>query len=62
LPQQVEQLCRRYSAVGISALHPATLRPLLARLEAHVKALVSVDEHTSQIPQDNDAVALATYE
>lgn len=29
---QVEALCRRYSAVGISALHPESLEPLVTRL------------------------------
>ncbi|HBH81343.1 MAG TPA: GTPase HflX, partial [Nitrospira sp.] len=43
-PQQVEQLCRRHEAIGISAIQPATLRPLLARLESHVKALLSPDD------------------
>jgi GTP-binding protein HflX len=35
----IEPLCRRYGAIGISALHPATLSPLLTQLEAHVRAL-----------------------
>ena len=62
LPQQVERLCRRYEAVGISALQPPTLRPLLTRLETHVKALLPVDDQTAEASHGNGAVALATYE
>jgi GTP-binding protein HflX len=36
---QVDSLCRRYGAVGISALQPPTLRPLLAQLEARIRFL-----------------------
>ena len=61
-PQQVESLCRRYGAVGISALQPGTLGPLLARLESHVKALLAVDDQTAETLQGNDAVAVATYQ
>ncbi len=61
-PQQVEQLCRRHKAIGISAIQPATLSPLLARLESHVKALMSVTDYVAEVPQGDDAVALATYE
>ena len=39
-----------------------TLRPLLARLEPHVKALMPVDDQTAEMPQGDGAVALATYE
>lgn len=61
-PQQAERLCRRYDAVGISALQPTTLGLLLARLESHVKALLPVDDQTAQTPHGNGAAALATYE
>jgi GTP-binding protein HflX len=58
-PQRVELLCRRYGAIGISALQPATLHPLLARLEAHVRVL-SIGEHQSAgLPQD-EALVLAS--
>jgi len=58
-PQRVELLCRRYGAIGISALQPATLHPLLARLEAHVRVL-SIGEHqTAGLPQD-EALVLAS--
>jgi len=35
-PAQAAALCRRYGAVGISALHPATLAPMIEMLERTV--------------------------
>ncbi len=58
-PPRVELLCRRYGAIGISALQPTTLRPLLDRLEAHVKALPIVEHQTAGLMQD-DALMLAS--
>ena len=52
-PEQVEPLCRRYGAIGLSALQPATLRPLLDRLERHVHALGAdrlLDTRTDHAP------------
>ena len=37
---QAEALCRRYGAIGISALHPETLPPLIQHLEEKLAALV----------------------
>lgn len=37
----IEPLCRRYHAVGISALQPETLRPLLAEMDTHVQSLMA---------------------
>ncbi|MBH0195033.1 MAG: GTPase HflX [Nitrospira sp.] len=37
----IEPLCRRYHAIGISALQPETLRPLLAELDTHVQSLMA---------------------
>jgi GTPase len=37
----IEPLCRRYNAIGISALQPETLRPLLAVLDTHVQSLMA---------------------
>lgn len=37
-PHGVATLCRRYNAVGISALDPSTLPPLLAGMEAHLRS------------------------
>jgi GTP-binding protein HflX len=39
-PHAIGSLCRRYSAIGISALDPATLSPLLAGMEAHVQSIM----------------------
>jgi len=37
--QEIAPLCRRYCAIGISALDPSTFPPLLAGMEAHVRSL-----------------------
>lgn len=37
----IEPLCRRYHAIGISALQPETLRPLLAEMDTHVQSLMA---------------------
>jgi GTP-binding protein HflX len=47
--QQVEVLCRRFGAIGISALEPTTLRPLFVRLEAYVRSLSVEDDRTSHV-------------
>jgi GTP-binding protein HflX len=39
-PYQVALLCRRYGAIGISALQPATLPPLIESIEARVRVLL----------------------
>ena len=57
---QVEPLCRRYRAIGISALNPATLRPLLAQLEAHVRSLTPETPTWPDFQPDRDLVALAS--
>ena len=62
LPQQVDWLCRRYGAIGISAFQPASLRPLLTQLELHVNALLPANDQTAQALQGDDEVALATYQ
>ncbi|TKB68451.1 MAG: GTPase HflX [Nitrospira sp.] len=40
---QAEALCRRHSAIGISALHPETLPQLIQHLEDRLTALTPVD-------------------
>ncbi|MEY4705735.1 MAG: GTPase HflX, partial [Nitrospirota bacterium] len=40
---QAEVLCQRYGAIGISALHPETLRPLIQQLEERLAVLVPED-------------------
>lgn len=57
---QIEPLCRRYQAIGISALRPATLSPLLTRLEAHMRALTMGQEPGADRHSTNDALALAS--
>lgn len=59
-PSHIESLCRRYGAIGISALQPATLHPLLARLEAHVRSLPIGDQQAAGLPKSDDALALAS--
>jgi GTP-binding protein HflX len=41
---QAETLCRRYGAIGLSALHPETLPPLIQHLEERLAMLVPVDD------------------
>ena len=54
-PQQVDILCRRFEAIGISALQPTTLHPLLARLETYVRSLsVSADRTHNVLEQDHE--------
>jgi GTPase len=54
----IEPLCRRYRAIGISALQPETLRPLLAEIESHVKSLMGgqPEPDQKQIPVDEPTV------
>ncbi|MCS6302523.1 MAG: GTPase HflX [Nitrospira sp.] len=59
-PSRAELLCRRYGAIGISAFQPTTLRPLLARLEAHVRALSTDDHQTVGLPLQDDPLVLAS--
>ena len=47
--QQVEVLCRRFEAIGISALQPTTLRPLFTRLETYIRSLSAAGAQTSQV-------------
>jgi GTP-binding protein HflX len=56
-PQHVTPLCRRYHAIGISALQPETLPPLLAHLDAHIQTLAA--ERTPAAVAD-PALALAS--
>jgi GTPase len=55
---QADALCRRYQATGISALQPATLRPLLVQLEARVLSLMAARDHAGVlVPSDVAALA-----
>jgi GTP-binding protein HflX len=56
----IEPLCRRYHAIGISALQPETLRPLLVDLDAHVQSLMA-GRTLASVPQAHDeTIALAS--
>jgi len=59
-PDQVGPLCRRYQAIGISAIQLNTLRPLLAELYAHVSRISR--EQTRNVPSQpqNGELALAS--
>jgi GTPase len=57
---QVEPLCRRYHAIGISALQPETLRPLLDELDAHVQSLMAGRELTPVPQTQEETIALAS--
>ncbi len=46
---QAEALCRRYGAIGISALHQETLSPLIQHLEERLATLVPVDGSSQKI-------------
>jgi GTP-binding protein HflX len=57
----VELICRRYRAIGISALRPHTLRPLLAEIEAHLPSLMA-DHQPSPVSQGHgDMTVLASH-
>lgn len=58
-PAQRDLLCRRYQAIGISALQPDTLRPLLAYLESHL-GLPTADRALSCAPVSDDLPVLAS--
>jgi len=46
---QAEALCRRYGAIGISALHPETLRPLIRHLEERLATLVPANDVSQKL-------------
>jgi GTPase len=57
---QGELLCRRYAAIGISALQPDSLHPLFARLEEFVNRLaLGKSTVVGGVPQE-DTPALAS--
>jgi GTP-binding protein HflX len=59
-PAHIDPLCRRYGAIGISALQPATLRPLLMQLETHVRTLAPAGRSGPEFAPDEMA-ALASH-
>jgi GTP-binding protein HflX len=52
-------LCRRFHAIGVSALQPHTLRPLLDRLESQIHAVHAERPEVSG-PDNDHSLALAT--
>jgi GTP-binding protein HflX len=59
IPQvEADLLCRRHHAIGVSALHPHTLHPLLDQLERQL-ALILPPDHPAP-PEAEAAVALAS--
>ncbi len=58
---EVEVLCQRYHALGISALDRETLRPLIAHLEALLPAVPSPPSHEEDPDQPPQDLALASH-
>lgn len=58
--RQVEVLCRRFGAIGVSALQSHTLRPLLTRLETFVKSLSVSADQTRQATEQGHEMTLAS--
>ncbi len=59
-PQQVDVLCRRFGAIGISALQPDTLGPLLARLKTYVRSLSVLADRMSPVAGQDHELTLAS--
>lgn len=58
IPQvEADLLCRRYHAIGVSALHPDTLNPLLDHLERQLAAILPPDHTTSAHTEATAALA-----
>lgn len=55
----IEPLCRRYHAIGVSALQSDTLHPLLTQLEARVRALTIEQDNNCMVSTD-DGLAIAS--
>jgi GTPase len=59
IPQaEADLLCRRYHAIGVSALHPDTLHPLLDHLERQLAVILPADHQASASAEA--AIALAS--
>ncbi len=57
----MDPLCRRYQAIGISALQPSTMRPLLAQLELRIRAFPWQQGVSPSNPVADDGHALASF-
>jgi GTP-binding protein HflX len=56
-PAQAEALSRRYGAIGISALHPETLPPLIQHLEERLATLVPLDDSSKKLAASSITIA-----
>ena len=56
-PAEAELLCRRYGAIGVSALQPHTLEPLLDHLEQELAHALPADEGQARLTHDGVALA-----
>jgi GTP-binding protein HflX len=54
---QTEALCRRFGAIGVSALHQETLPPLIQLLEERLAALVPVGDSSQKSPTPTGMLA-----
>jgi len=56
-PAEAELLCRRYGAIGVSALQPHTLEPLLDHLERELAHALPADEGPARLTHGTVALA-----
>ena len=56
-PAEAELLCRRYGAIGVSALQPHTLEPLLDHLERELAQALPADEGPARLTHGTVALA-----
>jgi len=56
---QADALCRRYQAIGVSALHAMTLHPLIAQLDLRVQSLMA-DRSNAGVFLPSDVLPLAS--
>jgi len=54
---EADLLCRRYQAIGVSALNPDTLHPLLDHLERQLAVILPIDQTATA---NSEAAALAS--
>jgi len=59
--EHVEQVCRRYRAVGISAIHPHTVGPLLAEIEAQLPSLMADNRPPFAVGTPDETIMLASH-
>ena len=56
-----DPLCRRYRAIGISALDAHTLRPLLSEIEAQLPSLMANYRVSSGLEHSDETTVLASH-